>query len=154
MLLVNQIADVISYRDVNNHLSDKQEERLANVIYKVSFKNNISVSLILSVIEEESMYNPSAVSNKQCVGLMQLDKRTSAEIAKKHNFGYYTDLNIEHNIILGVRYLTYLHAIYKKWPVTLTVYNVGMGTFKKNKKINKYAINILKKQKTIERLLW
>jgi soluble lytic murein transglycosylase-like protein len=153
-VIPENIAIVIDERDTQHYLSLSQVDRLSKVIYKVSFRNNIAPSLILAVIEQESMYKPHAVSNKQCNGLMQLDKRTAKEVAQNSGYGWYADTNIEDNITIGVRYLAYLHRIYKKWSVTLTVYNIGIGTYSKNKQVNKYAKKILKKQKTIEKLLW
>jgi len=73
-----------------------------------AFKNNLDPYLIVSLIRQESEFNPSAVSHAGACGLMQLLPsvgKSMAHDAGIKNFQTFQLFNAETNIKLGVRYL-------------------------------------------------
>ena len=78
------------------------------VIKAESFKNNLDPYLVVSLIRQESEFNPSAVSHAGACGLMQLLPsvgKSMAHDAGVKNFQTFQLFNPETNIKLGVRYL-------------------------------------------------
>jgi soluble lytic murein transglycosylase-like protein len=60
---------------------------------------NIDPKLALGVIQTESQFNPSAISQTNDVGLFQLNRASFPEYSKEQL------LNPEINIVLGINYL-------------------------------------------------
>ncbi len=73
-----------------------------------SFKNNLDPYLVVSLIRQESEFNPGAVSRAGACGLMQMlpavGKTMAGETGMK-NFQTFQLFNPETNIKLGIRYL-------------------------------------------------
>lgn len=92
----------------------------ANHIQAAAAANNIDAALIRAVISAESGYNPSAVSRKGAVGLMQL----MPETASRYNVANSRDP--EQNIHGGARYLRDLLQMFN-YDVRLAIaaYNAG-----------------------------
>jgi len=84
--------------------------------------NNLPVSMVRAVIEQESAYRPCAVSHKGAQGLMQLMPDTADELKVKDVF------DPQENISAGARYLRQLLDKYKgENKLALAAYNAGMG---------------------------
>lgn len=66
-------------------------------------KYQVSVDLVMAIIDEESRWNPNAVSNKGAVGLMQLMPRTAERFGVRNRF------RLDENIRGGVAYLARLN---------------------------------------------
>ena len=67
----------------------------------------VPVELVESVIDVESNWNPSAVSSKGAVGLMQLMPGTALEFGVRNRF------QVEDNVRGGVAYLAWLIQLFK-----------------------------------------
>lgn len=89
---------------------------------------NLEPSLVCSVINVESRYNPNSVSKAGAIGLMQLLPTTANDIATKLNMSDYDLYDIDTNIHFGCYYLRYLFDIYSNQKMTLVAYNAGLGT--------------------------
>jgi soluble lytic murein transglycosylase-like protein len=63
----------------------------------------VPVDLVEAIIDEESGWNPSAISAKGAVGLMQLMPRTAARFGVRNRF------HLDENIRGGVAYLAWLN---------------------------------------------
>jgi soluble lytic murein transglycosylase-like protein len=63
----------------------------------------VPVNLVEAIIDEESGWNPSAISNKGAVGLMQLMPQTAARFGVRNRF------HLDENIRGGVAYLAWLN---------------------------------------------
>jgi soluble lytic murein transglycosylase-like protein len=63
----------------------------------------VSVDLVMAIIDEESAWNPYAVSAKGALGLMQLMPQTALR------FGVRNPFRVDENIRGGVAYLARLH---------------------------------------------
>ena len=63
----------------------------------------VPVDLVMAIIDEESAWNPNAISEKGAVGLMQLMPQTAARFGVRNRF------RLDENIRGGVAYLAWLN---------------------------------------------
>ena len=92
---------------------------------------DLDPALVASIINVESRYKKDARSSKGAVGLMQLMPATAREMAKKSNYGEYTDdclLHERSNILLGCCYLRTLLDWFHDEDLALMAYNAGPTT--------------------------
>lgn len=91
-----------------------------------SQRMGVSADLVRAVIQVESAFNPSAVSTKGAMGLMQLMPATAQELGVTNPF------EPDQNIRGGVAYLKRLLVRYDhKVELALAAYNAGMGNVEK-----------------------
>ena len=92
--------------------------------------------LMLSIVREESYFNPSAKSAVGAIGLMQLMPATASEIAMKRGVKKFTLYNPEQNVMLGNCYYSFLKTYLSGSDVSsIAAYNGGIGSvngWKKN----------------------
>ncbi|MGL4369866.1 MAG: lytic transglycosylase domain-containing protein, partial [Spirochaetota bacterium] len=89
-------------------------------------KAGISPALIKAVIQNESGYDPDAISPKGAMGLMQLMPKTAESLGVTDPF------SPEENIRGGVTMLKDLLAAYKgDYQKAVAAYNAGKGTVDK-----------------------
>jgi soluble lytic murein transglycosylase-like protein len=82
----------------------------------------LPVELVEAIIDEESRWNPYAVSNKGAAGLMQLMPRTAIRFGVRNRF------RVEENIKGGVAYLAWLRDTFKgDLRLVTAAYYVGEG---------------------------
>ncbi|MCX7793958.1 MAG: transglycosylase SLT domain-containing protein [Thermodesulfovibrionales bacterium] len=101
-----------------------------DLILKISRIHSIDPYLLLSIMREESRYNPDAISPAGAVGLMQIMPYTAERLlrtgAVKNNRNSNQLLyDPEFNIQLGALYLRKLLDQYKEIPVAIAAYNAG-----------------------------
>ncbi len=91
---------------------------------------SVPVPLVLSLIRQESAFNPRAKSHAGARGLMQLMPRTAKSLNRRIKTN---DLFIpEKNIALGVKYIQNLYKKYEGNLIyTLAAYNAGEGNLQK-----------------------
>ncbi len=100
----------------------------ADAVIRRATQHGLSASLVWSVIRQESLFNPEAISPAGAIGLMQLMPATARVIAKNFpQLGRHPDLTVpETNITLGTAYLA---ARLKQFdghiPLALASYNAG-----------------------------
>jgi len=80
---------------------------------------DVNPSLVHSVIEVESNYNPFAVSPKGAQGLMQLMPGTA------RRFGVQNTFDARQNIEGGIRYLKFLQQTFGDDRLAIAAYNAG-----------------------------
>lgn len=103
-------------------------------VEKVSSKHDIDPMIALSVIREESRFDPDARSVAGARGLMQLMPHTAYRLDKDINLGISRDsqLNdVKKNINLGVYYLKTLFREFRSLPYVLAAYNAGEAMVRK-----------------------
>ncbi len=94
--------------------------KLASVVNKAAERNNVDPALVQAVIQNESAWNPNAVSPKGAFGLMQLIPSTA------ERFGVGNVFDPAQNIEGGTRYLRELLDRYHgNLKESLAAYNAG-----------------------------
>ena len=97
------------------------------IIIENAKQNNLSPSLVASVINVESGFNKNAISNKNAIGLMQIKSETANYLIDYYNL---KDKNInlfdeKTNIKFGCLYLKYLIKKFNNVNTALASYNAG-----------------------------
>jgi len=90
--------------------------------------------LLLSVMREESRFDPMAVSVAGARGLMQLMPHTARRVAKGLDLrldGEESIHEVENNITIGARYLSGLIGRFDSVPPALAAYNAGERTVRR-----------------------
>jgi len=104
-------------------------EEYRATVKKYAAEYDLDPLLISSVIYTESHYDPSVVSHKGAVGLMQVLPSTAAFISKKRKMPEITEKDLknpETNIRIGCVYLRYLLDRHENDElVALAAYNAG-----------------------------
>lgn len=98
---------------------------LQAVLYEVCEEHGVPVPLVLGLIEVESRFNVDAVSEKGCVGLMQINPLYAWKLEESTGCSYLTP---EGNLRCGIWYLSSLMEQYGDTAVALTGYNAGYDT--------------------------
>lgn len=90
------------------------------VIQKMAVRYKVEPALIKAVIKAESNFDPSAVSRKGAIGLMQLMPGTAADMKVSDPY------NPHQNIEGGTRYLRYLTGLFDNdLKLVVAAYNAG-----------------------------
>lgn len=98
----------------------KKPERIAainEIAKKVGLEQGVDPALSMSIISNESSFNPQAVSSDGhfSKGLMQLLDSTGSQYHSQTGMSEkYNPFNPEQNVKLGISYLRYLHDIFSK----------------------------------------
>ena len=115
----NQIDDHIIYKRIQKTPNLQKFEAL---VQQEARSQQIEAALVKAVIAVESAYDPSAISPKGAVGLMQLIPGTA------QRYGVRDSTNPAHNVNGGTRYLRDLIALFKgDLQLALAGYNAGEG---------------------------
>ena len=104
-------------------------KKYEKIVKEYSEEFDIDEFLIYAVIKTESGFNPSEVSYKGAVGLMQIMPKTAEFISENLLFeDCAEDLKSERaNIRYGARYLKYLVEKFGELPTAISAYNAGEG---------------------------
>jgi hypothetical protein len=107
--------------------------RLEELVQSTAARHGVNPNLVRAVIETESGGNPSAVSRKGAVGLMQLMPTTALELGVKNMY------SAAENLEAGVRYLhTLLDRYNGDLDRALAAYNAGAGAVDRAGGVPKY----------------
>jgi soluble lytic murein transglycosylase len=117
-------------RDYKKVISEKKTPSgnyYSYIIRNKSRKYNIEPSIIRAVITAESNWNPTAVSKKGAIGLMQLMPETARDMQINNPY------DPEENIEAGTRYLRFLLDKFDdNLTLALAAYNAGPGKIEKS----------------------
>ncbi|MDQ7052447.1 MAG: transglycosylase SLT domain-containing protein [candidate division KSB1 bacterium] len=102
---------------------DPQQREL--LVKRAAQASNLPAPLIYAVIEQESGWNPLAVSSKGAKGLMQLMDGTAAMLGVKNVF------NPLENVLAGSGYLRKLLDEFGRLELALAAYNAGPDTVRR-----------------------
>lgn len=89
--------------------------------------------LVQAVIQAESGYNARAVSNKGCIGLMQLKPSTARELDVDDPY------DPDQNVRGGSTYLRQMLDRFGRVELALAAYNAGPGAVERHKGVPPYA---------------
>ena len=95
-------------------------------------KHGVPEDLFLRLVQQESGWNPGAVSNKGATGLAQLMPGTAKKLG--------VDINDPaDNLNGGARYLRQMYDKFGTWKLALAAYNAGPGAVEKHGGVPPYA---------------
>ncbi|MGE4536041.1 MAG: lytic transglycosylase domain-containing protein [Desulfovibrio sp.] len=104
-------------------IEDKKLLRLVNIY---SRKNGLDPRLVYALIEQESRFNPCAVSPKGAQGIMQIMPDTQKVLGLSEPF------DAERNIAAGTKYLRSMLDRFQTEVMALAAYNAGPGAVAKH----------------------
>ncbi|MFN3210856.1 MAG: lytic transglycosylase domain-containing protein [Roseovarius sp.] len=111
--------------------SGKYKGQYLNVARDSARRHGIPENLFLRLVQQESGWNPRAVSHKGAIGLAQLMPGTANYLG--------VDPNDPHqNLDGGARYLAEQYRTFKSWKLALAAYNAGPKAVEKYKGIPPY----------------
>ncbi len=120
-----------------------QRNEIEELATRAASQYGIPLNTFLRLIQQESNFNPDAISPKGAIGLTQLLPSTAQDLGVDPN-------NIEQNIFGGAQYLRQMMDRYPgNMPFALAAYNAGMGNVDKYggippfKETQNYVRNIL-----------
>lgn len=118
----------------NNQSETKTQKDFHSIVMDKANKYEIEPSLVHAVIKAESNGNPSAVSRKGAIGLMQLMPTTASDLDVRNPF------DPEENIDGGTRYLKYLIDKFRgDLTLALAAYNAGPKLVEKTGSVPKIS---------------
>jgi len=108
----------------------------STTIVTASHVENVPINVLTAIVAKESMFNPSAISNKHAVGLAQVVPKVW------DNNTPYNIYDREGNVLAGAYILSQYKDKCGSWSCAIKAYNVGItahitGKFKKDQ--NKYS---------------
>ncbi len=115
-----------SYRPTNGTVNMDQNGDYNDIIKEAANKYQVPEKLIRSVIQQESGYNPNAISSAGASGLMQLMPKTASSLGVNNIMDPYD------NIMGGTKYIKSMMTKYNgNIELTLASYNAGPGNVDK-----------------------
>lgn len=128
-----------------------QRDIINRHVLSIARQYNMKPELIMSIIQQESEYNPKA-KNGNCLGLMQVSSYWHKDRASK--LGVTDFYDAYSNILVGVDYISELMTTYKDIRLVLMLYNMNHDTaisMYKNGQISNYAKTILARAEKYEK---
>ena len=108
------------------------------VVKEASDRYGVDPFIVLSVMREESRFDPEARSTAGALGLMQLMPQTAS--AMDRNVKSRAQLyNVKTNIYLGSRYLNSLMKEFGSLPAAIAAYNAGEDAVRRWQNAGKYS---------------
>ena len=131
------IANLIIKQLTRQHSTNSSEQQLSAssktidpqqrdlLVKRAAQASNLPAPLIYAVIEQESGWNPLAVSSKGAKGLMQLMDETATMLGVKNVF------DPVENVLAGSGYLRQLLDEFGSLELALAAYNAGPGAVRR-----------------------
>jgi soluble lytic murein transglycosylase len=128
-----------------------QYKKIAQTIIDEAMKREFDPVFLLSVIQNESSFNPSMLGSLDEIGLMQLRPATADWIAKKFSIKYkgaHALFDPCVNIKIGAAYMDYLRDQMPHAQLYISAYNMGKRNVERNLEENTwpkiYASHVMK----------
>ena len=123
----------VSPKTPESKITSDKSANFYPLIRETASKYGVDEGLVQAIIKVESNYDPTAVSVKDCKGLMQLHPDTA------QRFGVGNVFDPAENIEGGVRYLSYLMKNFDELDLVLAAYNAGENAVKRYDGIPPYS---------------
>jgi soluble lytic murein transglycosylase-like protein len=123
LALLEPSPDLLKTVSANTHPQPKFNTAVAKyetMIQRTARQHKVSPVLLKAIIQTESNFNPTAVSNNGAVGLMQLMPSTA------RSMGIHDPMDPQNNITAGTKYISMLLTKYNDdEALALAAYNAG-----------------------------
>ncbi len=120
----NYLADYSNY--LNEDITSPEiSASIEEAIKAAASKYGIDETLIKAIIQQESNFNPNAISSSGAQGLMQLMPDTAKSLGVTNAF------DINQNVDGGTKYLKNMFDTFGDTSLALAAYNAGPGNVKK-----------------------
>ncbi len=134
----------------SDDISSSQAKKLAKLIIEECDNYEIDPSLVLAIIQVESNFSPTAVSDKGAIGLMQVMPSTAEYLAEKLGISISGKKELHDpflNVRLGIYYLSLLEGRFDNIEDALFAYYYGPSRFESNRylsiKLPRYVRKVL-----------
>ena len=125
-------ADKNSAESTSVSYSGKYKGAYLETARAAARKHGVPEEMFLRLVQQESGWNPGAVSNKGATGLAQLMPGTAAKLGVDPT-------DPEQNLEGGARYLRMMYDKFGTWRLALAAYNAGPGAVEKYDGIPPYT---------------
>ena len=109
-------------------LTTQQQAEIVDILLQVEQEHGLDAFLLAGLVQQESGWNPRAISRTGALGLMQLFSAAGRDTAEELGIpwqGRQSLLDPVTNVRLGTGYLATLDRIFDGLPLALAAYNVG-----------------------------
>jgi soluble lytic murein transglycosylase len=134
----------------SDEISSSQAKKLAKLIIEECDNYEIDPSLVLAIIQVESNFSPTAVSDKGAIGLMQVMPSTADYLAEKLGISISGKKELHDpflNVRLGIYYISLLEGRFDNVEDALFAYYYGPSRFESyryvGRKLPKYVRKVL-----------
>ena len=136
-VLQSLIGKLQEYQQFNSYTPEQISDTASMIVEQAAIYRDtgITPALILAVMEQESSFDPAAVSSVRAVGLMQVRRAAAQETLERMGYTYSVELMQDPilNTKVGTEYLVWLHKLFMsegietrdEFTYTLTAYNWG-----------------------------
>ncbi|WP_171123046.1 MULTISPECIES: lytic transglycosylase domain-containing protein [unclassified Ruegeria] len=109
----------------NKRYNGKYRGQYLSLARQAARKHNVPEDLFLRLVQQESGWNPHAVSHKGALGLAQLMPGTAQLLGVNPH-------DPKQNLEGGARYLSWQYRKFKSWRLALAAYNAGPKAVEKH----------------------
>ena len=125
---------------------------LQKYIYEICADEEVPVTLVMAMVEHESMFNPEEVSDTDDYGLMQINSCNHEMLEESYRAA--DMLNPYQNVFCGVKIISQYIEKYGDYEKALMAYNMGSAKAKKlyeQDSFSSYAVSVSNRAAEIER---
>lgn len=126
----------------NQRYTGKYKGEYVSLARQAARKHNVPEDLFLRLVQQESGWNPQAVSHKGALGLAQLMPGTARLLGVNPH-------DPKQNLEGGARYLSWQYRKFKSWRLALAAYNAGPKAVEKHGGVPPY-----KETQNYVRVIW
>jgi len=111
-----------------------QREGVARALARAEADHGLSVVMTLSLIAQESRFDPRAKGPTGSLGLMQVQPATAAEVARRNGLAWQSNLTLfdpVQNVRIALAYLAELRQRFGTTDHAMAAYNIGPGNLQR-----------------------